>query len=273
MELSINSTIKLNNDVKIPVLGLGTWQIKGKDVINAVLWALEAGYRHIDTAKLYGNEKEIGIAIKESDIPRKELFITTKLWDSDQGFDKAYAAFNNSLRKLDLSFVDLYLIHWPRKLRNETWKALEKIYDEGKARAIGVSNFAIHHLEELLINTEIVPAVNQVEFSPFLYQKDLLEYCKEHEIQLEAYSPLTKGRKITDSRLADVSAKYSKTPAQILIRWVLQHEVIVIPKSSNKARIVENANVFDFSISEENMEFLNSFGDRFVSSWDPTNTP
>lgn len=273
MKMDLSTQFELNNRIKIPIFGLGTYRIRSTIGIELFQFALENGYRSFDTASLYGNEREVGEAIRKSDIPRKEVFVTTKLWNSDHGYERALKAFDVSLKKLSIDYIDLYLIHWPvQNKRKESWRALESLLETDQVRAIGVSNYMINHLEELLEYGNVIPAVNQVEFHPFLFRKDLLEYCKDHEIQLEAYSPLTKGRKINDPRLAEISAKYSKTPAQILIRWVLQHSVRVIPKSSNKGRILENANVFDFSISEEDMETLNSFSDRYVSSWDPTDT-
>ncbi|MDP3025807.1 MAG: aldo/keto reductase [candidate division Zixibacteria bacterium] len=274
-ELTINSKIKLNNGVELPIFGLGTFQTRsGKETREAVLYALQVGYRLIDTASIYGNEEDVGEAVRKSGIPREEIFITTKLWNTDHGYDKALTAFERSLERLGLSYVDLYLIHWPEGgLRNESWKALERIIKEGKCRAIGVSNYTIRHLKELLKNSPTVPAVNQVEFHPYLYQKELLEFCHSHKIQLEAYSPLTKGRKLNDPKLLKIALNYSKTTAQILIRWVLQKGVVVIPKSSRKERIEENARVFDFEISDEDMKALDSFNQDYRTSWDPTDVP
>lgn len=259
----------------MPLFGLGTFQTqRGRETHDAVLYALQAGYRLIDTAKIYGNEEDVGEAVRKSGIPREEIFITTKLWNTDHGYDRALAAFERSCEKLGLSYVDLYLIHWPEGgLRNATWKALEKLFKEGKCRAIGVSNYTIRHLKELLKNSSTNPSVNQVEFHPYLYQKELLEFCKSHKIQLEAYSPLTKGRKLNDSKLLKIAQKYSRTSAQILIRWVLQKGVVVIPKSSRKERIEENARVFDFEISDEDMKALDSFNQDYRTSWDPTDVP
>jgi diketogulonate reductase-like aldo/keto reductase len=273
--IRIDTKVKLNNGVEMPIFGLGTYQSRsGKETQEAVLWALEAGYRHIDTAAMYGNEEDVGEAIRKSGIPREEIFVTTKLWNTDHGYQKALAAFEESQNKLGLSYVDLYLIHWPvEDLRKDTWTALEKLLEEGKCRAIGVSNYMIHHLEELLDNSSTVPAVNQVEFSPYLYQKELVEFCRKHGIQFEAYSPLTKAHKLNDPQLADMALRYSKTPAQILIRWVLQKDVVVIPKSSRRERIIENADVFDFTISAEDMDILDSFNQGLHTSWDPTTAP
>ncbi|MGB2981473.1 MAG: aldo/keto reductase [Candidatus Zixiibacteriota bacterium] len=274
-ELRIDTKVKLNNGVEMPIFGLGTYQAQsGKETRDAVLYALHAGYRHIDTASMYGNEEDVGTAIAESGIPREEIFVTTKLWNSDHGYDSGLAAFKKSHRRLRLSYVDLYLIHWPvQDLRNETWRALETLLKEGKCRAIGVSNYMIRHLEELLERSSTIPVVNQVEFSPYLYQKDLLEFCRKSKIQLEAYSPLTKGHKLNDPKLVTLASKYSKSPAQILIGWALQHEMVVIPKSSKRERITENAGVFDFTISPEDMRALDSFDQGLRTSWDPTTAP
>ncbi len=274
-EINIDTKVKLNNGVKMPMIGLGTFQMRsGKETQQAVLTALKAGYRLIDTAQMYGNEEDVGIALKKSGIPREEVFITTKLWNSEHGYQKALDACEESLEKLGLPYVDLYLIHWPvQKLRNETWKAMVTLLEEGKCRAIGISNYMIRHLEDLLAHTDTVPAVNQVEFSPYLYLKDLLDFCRNHKIQLEAYSPLTKGHKLNDPKLAAIAKKYSKTTAQILIRWVLQKEVVVIPKSSHQERILENADVFDFEISPADMKLLDSFNQNMRTSWDPTTIP
>ena len=274
-EIRIDTKVKLNNGVEIPIFGLGTYQsLSGKETQEAVLVALKAGYRLIDTASMYENEEDVGEAFRKSGIPREEVCITTKLWNSDHGYDPAIAAFEKSRKRLGLSYIDLYLIHWPVEgLRNESWKAFETLQKSGKCRAIGVSNYMIWHLEELLNNSSTIPAVNQVEFSPYLYQKDLLEFCRNHDIQLEAYSPLTKGYKLNDQKLVDVASKYSKSPAQILVRWALQKEVVVIPKSSRKERIYENSDVFDFTISPEDMSLLDSFNEDLRTSWDPSTAP
>ncbi|MDO8538271.1 MAG: aldo/keto reductase [archaeon] len=269
--MNISSTIRLNNGIKMPFFGLGVYQSKpGSETQQAVKWALEEGYRQVDTAAYYKNEEDVGIAVRESGIKREEIFVTTKLRNPDHDFPEK--AFNESLKKLGLKYVDLYLIHWPVEgKRNAAWKVLEKIYKEGKAKSIGVSNYTIKHLEELLEVADIVPAVNQVEFSPYLYQKELLEYCKKKGIALEAYAPLTRGERLKEPKLMEIAKKYSKTPAQILIRWTLQHELIVIPKSVHKERIQENAKVFDFSISKEDMKKMDSFNENLHTCWNPTN--
>jgi methylglyoxal/glyoxal reductase len=269
--LTINDKAKLNNGVEILCFGLGVYLIHGKSVLESIQWAFEAGYRHIDTAKFYENEKEVGQAIRNSAIPRLEIFVTTKLWNDDHGYNNARKAFYKSLERFGLDYIDLFLIHWPGgNKREETWKALESLYKEGVCKAIGVSNYTISHLRNTLEIAEIIPQINQVEFSPFLYQKDLLEFCISNNIQLEAYSPLGKGSILNDSKLIEMANKYSKSAAQILIRWCLQHRVVVIPKSSNKTRIFENANVFDFQISADDMDKLDSFNKNLHVTWDPS---
>ncbi|WP_337865125.1 aldo/keto reductase [Ignavibacterium sp.] len=270
--MNISSRCKLNNGYEVPNFGLGVYKAApGKETIEAISYALEVGYRLIDTAAVYGNEKEVGIAVRQSGIPREEIFITTKLWNDNHGYDSARRAFDESLKRLQLDYVNLYLIHWPvPRLRKDSWQALERIYNEGKARSIGVSNYMINHLEELKTYAEIIPAVNQVEFSPFLYQKELLDYCRGNNIELEAYSPLARMKKKDNPVVNTIAKKYGKTHAQVLIRWCLEHKLIVIPKSSNKKRIKENANVFDFKMDNEDMNKLNSLNENFRVSWDPS---
>jgi len=264
MSFSLKSTSQLNNGVQIPRLGLGVYQIPpGKSTVKAVKYALEIGYNHIDTAKIYGNEVDVGKAIKDNDSKREEIFITTKIWNSDQGYDSTLKAFDSSLKRLGLSYVDLYLIHWPvaGKIK-ETWKAMVKLLKDGKVRAIGVSNYSIEELQETMQDSDVVPAVNQVEFHPFNYSKELLKFCTDNNIQLEAYSPLTRGRRLNHNEVLRISKKYNKSPAQILIRWNLQHNLVVIPKSSHEDRILENSKVYDFQISQEDMEALNSLNEN-----------
>ncbi len=270
--MNIKTTIKLNNGTKIPILGLGVWQTpNGKVCEEAVLAALSAGYRHIDTAAIYENEESVGNAIRKSNITRKEIFATTKLWNDDH--DNAENALNKSLKKLRLDYIDLYLMHYPVTERNSSWKILEKIYKSGKAKAIGVSNFTIRHLKELVESSDVIPAINQVEFHPYLYQKELLDFCNGKGIKLEAYSPLTHGEKLNDTKLVEIAKKYNKSTAQVLIKWGLQHGLIVIPKSSKKERIIENSSVFDFEISGEDMEKLDGFNENLRTCWDPTDAP
>jgi len=270
LDLKISSNVKLQNGIEMPIFGLGTWTLKGQECVQAVHWAIEMGYRLIDTAALYGNEREIGKAIQDSKIPREELFITSKVWNSDQGYENTLKAFEKSLNRLNLSYLDLYLIHWPVSgLRNDTWRALEKIYENNRVKAIGVSNFTIRHIDELLSKTSVIPMVNQIEFSPFLYQKELLEYCNSKNILLEAYSPLTRGRKFNNSTLRSISLKYNKSVPQVLIRWGLQHKIIEIPKSSNRQHIKENADVFDFELNTNDMNQLDGLNEDFRIVDDP----
>lgn len=277
MSLNINTKIKLNNGVEIPLLGLGTWEItEGETIIDAIRLAISKGYRHIDTARIYGNEKGVGkglkLSLEEQGLTREDIFITTKLWINSFKYERALKAFNRSLNNLGLDYVDLYLLHWPEPpYRQEAWKALESILKEGKARSIGVSNYYQNHLDELLSEADIIPAVNQVEFTPYLYLKELKEYCENKGIRLEAYSPLTRGKKLKDSKLMDIAKKYNKSSAQILIRWGLQHEVIEIPKSSKEDHIIENSKVFDFTISEDDMALLDKFNEGlYLGIWNPT---
>jgi len=275
MSLTLGSRVALNDGNKMPVLGLGMWQAgSGKETRKAVAYALQIGYRLFDTAKLYGNERDLGVAVRESGIPREEIFVTTKLWNNDHGYESALRAFDKSRRELGLETVDLYLIHWPVPgLRHESWKALLKIHDQGLAHSIGVSNYTIRHLEELLPSSPIRPAVNQVEFHPFLYQKALFEFCVRQRIQLEAYSPLTRGQRLNHPVITQIAAKYARTPAQILIRWSLQHGLVVIPKSIRPDRIRENAAVFDFELKREDMERLDSLDESSRVAWNPEDLP
>ncbi len=271
MDLNINSTLKLNNGIDIPIIGLGTWALTGKNVYNSVLYSLEVGYRLIDTAAMYGNERKIGEAVKDTDVSREDIFITTKVWNSDHGFEKTLKAFEKSLKNLKVSYVDLYLIHWPVSgLRNETWKALEKIYKDGKAKSIGVSNFTIRHLNELLETTSTIPAVNQFEFSPFLYLKELMDFCNSKKIVVEAYCPLTRGQKLDNPQLKAIGQKYGKNSAQVLLRWGIQHQVIQIPKSGNKDHIKENIDIFDFNLDDEDMKQLDNLNEDFRNVDDPS---
>ncbi|MFD1031692.1 aldo/keto reductase [Metaplanococcus flavidus] len=258
----IQSTTTLHNGVKMPWLGLGVFKVEdGEEVRNSVKAALDAGYRSIDTAAIYGNEEGVGKAIAESSVPREELFITTKVWNADHGYEETLAAFHTSMKKLGLDYLDLYLIHWPFPLQGkslETWKALEKLYKDGRVRAIGVSNFKVHHLEEIIADAEIVPMVNQVEYHPRFKQQELHDFCKAHKIQLEAWSPLMQGGLLDDPVLMDIAAKYNKSTAQIIIRWDMQTGVVTIPKSVKLHRIAENADVFDFELSPEDIDKINT---------------
>lgn len=266
-------SIVLNNGVEIPALGFGTYKIDGADKksVEIVSYALETGYRHIDTAALYGNEKSVGEAIKISGIKREDLFITTKVWNSDRGYENTLRAFEKSLENLNLDYIDLYLIHWPKDLNVETWRALEKLYDEKRVRAIGVSNFKEHHLEEIFKNSKISPMVNQVELHPQLSQKSLREFCAKNNIAVEAWSPLMRGGIFSIEVLKELSEIYNKTISQIVLRWNLQIGIITIPKSVTKSRIKENFEIFDFELSEEHMEKINSLNKNLRIGPDPDN--
>lgn len=271
----MGSKAKLNNGVEIPYLGLGVYQSPpGKITKNAVRFALETGYRHVDTARIYGNEADVGEAVRESGLNREEVFVTTKLWNSDQGVDSTLRACEASLRRLGLRYVDLYLIHFPvPETRNDSWKAMETLLKNGKCRAVGVSNFMISHLNELLENTDLVPAINQVEVHPFLYQKELLDYCRGQGIQVEAYSPLARSERLNNSILVSVARKNRKSSAQVMIRWGLQHGLVVIPKSTREDRIRENSQVFDFDLAPEDMRVLDGLNENLRTNWDPTGVP
>lgn len=271
MKLTISSTKRLNDGSQIPYVGLGMWQIPtGKTGIELVKHALKEGYRHIDTAKAYGNEREVGEAVRTSGIPREEVFVTTKLWNRDHGYDKAIEACEQSLERLGLGYIDLYLIHWPvLGARKETWDALVQLKKEGKCRSIGVSNYTIEILREQMKGSTVLPSVNQVEFNPFLYQKELLDFCNGKGIAVEAYAPLTTGNKLDNPVLQDLSKTYSKSPAQILLRWGLQHDLVVLPRSSKPERISENIDIFDFEISSKDMAKLDAMNENFRAHGNP----
>ena len=272
LTLTLQSRVALNTGTHMPYLGLGVYQLRpGGETARAVLASLEAGYRLVDTAKLYRNEEDVGRAVRESGIPRDEIFVTTKLWNTDHGYEAALRAFDRSLRALGLAYVDLYLIHWPvAGRRAETWTALESLYSDGRARAIGVSNYTVLHLTELLSEARVPPAVDQVEMNPFLPQRELQAFCREKGIRLEAYSPLTKGRRLDDPRLHAVAREHHKTPAQVLLRWCLEKDVVTIPKSARPERIRENAEIFDFALSSEDMRDLDRLDEGLHTGWDPT---
>ena len=260
----------LNNGAQMPLLGLGAWDMYGKEAEQAVLDALEIGYRLLDTATLYHNEKEIGNAVRKSGISRNKIFVTTKVPNNQQGYDSTLKAFDASMKTLNIAYIDLYLVHWPIKgRRKETWKALEYLYNNEQVKAVGVANYLMPFLKELETYCTIVPAVDQMEFSPWLYLKDELQYCNEHKIQLQSYSPLTRGQKFNDERLQKLCKKYDKTPAQIILRWNIEHGISTIPKSSNKKRLQENFNIFDFSLSKEDVELIDSFNENFRVVEDP----
>jgi len=270
------STAKLSlaSGGSIPQIGLGVWQMAGKITYDAVVASLHAGYRHIDTARIYGNEAEVGRAVRESGIPRGEIFVTTKLWNEDQGYESARRAFDASLARLKLDYVDLYLIHWPvPKKRLDSWRALEAIHAEGSARHIGVSNFLVPHLEELLAVAKERPAVNQIEIHPFLQQREPRAFCKKNGIVVEAYSPLARGNWLDDPALRKVAQRVGRTPAQVLLRWGLQHDLVVLPKSANPERQKENASLFDFSLDADAMAALDSLERGNTTGWDPRSQP
>ncbi|MDP5273730.1 aldo/keto reductase [Chengkuizengella axinellae] len=254
--MNIQSNVTLNNGVEMPWLGLGVFKAaEGKEVQNAVHAAVECGYRSIDTAAVYRNEEGVGSAVKNCGMDRDELFITTKVWNTEQGYDTTLNAFNESMKKLKMDYLDLYLIHWVVKDKYlETWKALEKLYQEGYVKAIGVSNFLPHHLDGIFRESEIVPAVNQVQFHPYHQQPDLLSYCKSKQIQMEAWSPFAQGKSLHDPVLQSIADKHGKNVAQVILRWDLQSGVVTIPKSIKPERIRSNADIFDFQLDEEDLE-------------------
>jgi len=256
--------IRLNSDSMMPKIGFGTWHLNdGRESMDSVSEALRIGYRLIDTAKLYGNENSVGKAVINSGISREEIFITTKLWTSDLGFDTAKRAFETSLDRLGVDYLDLYLIHWPgydSRLRKQAWTALSDLYEEGILKAAGVSNYEVDHIEEILNDSSLLPAVNQIELHPFNYaeQKPLIEYCKQKGIVVEAYSPLARGRRVDHPSIARIANKYQRTNAQIMLRWAIQHETVPIPKSKTPARIKQNFEVFDFELTRNDMRDLDS---------------
>ncbi|RAW12278.1 aldo/keto reductase [Paenibacillus taichungensis] len=269
----VQDTTTLNNGVKMPWLGFGVFKVKdGEEVVDAVKTAIQAGYRSIDTAKAYNNETGVAQGIRESGIAREDLFITTKVWNGDQGYESTLAAFEASMERLELEYLDLYLIHWPVKGKyKDTWRALEKLHKEGRIRAIGVSNFQIHHLEDLMTDATIKPAVNQVELHPLLIQTELREYCSKHQIQIEAWSPLGQGHLLEHPLLLEIAAKYSKSPAQVILRWDLQNGIVTIPKSVTPQRIRDNADLFDFELTTEEIERINQLNENKRFGSDPDN--
>ncbi|MGG0789424.1 aldo/keto reductase [Peribacillus simplex] len=269
---NIGETITLHNGVKMPQLGFGVFKVKnGNETIESVKKAIEVGYRAIDTAAIYENEEGVGQAIRECGVPREELFITSKVWNTEQGYETTLQAFDDSLNRLGLEYLDLYLIHWPGKDKYlETWRALEKLYKDGKVKSIGVSNFHVHHLENLLANSEVKPVVNQIELHPLLTQVEIRDYCAKHEIKVESWSPLGRGNLLEEPTINHIAKKHGKSSAQVLIRWHLQHDLVVIPKSITPSRIEENAEVFDFSLSLNEMNQIDALNknERFGSNPD-----
>ena len=270
--MSTIPSVTLSNGVKMPMLGFGTYLIADPKVaVDSVLTALEMGYRHIDTAALYYNEEFVGQAIRESGIPRDDIFVTTKMWNSEHGYDTALRAFDVSMDKLGLDVVDLYLIHWPKPLNKETWRAFERIYREGRAKAIGVSNFHQHHLEDLFTTAEIKPMVNQVEFHPYLVQQSLVDFCKTNNIQYEAWSPLMQGKIFNVPFLQQLSIKYQRSIAQIVLRWNIELGIVTIPKSSTPDRIKSNLEIFDFAMDPADIQKITQLDKGQRVGADPDN--
>lgn len=264
----------LSNGVEIPMVGFGVFKTQsGDETVNAVKWALEAGYRHIDTAHIYGNEESVGKGMKESGVPREEIFLTTKLWNAYIREGKVRENFEESLKKLGTDYIDLYLIHWPADGRNEAWKVMEELYAEGKIRAIGVSNFHKYHYEELMQTAIIKPMVNQIESNPRFNNDELIKYCQSEGILVEAWSPLGGNgtSMLTNETLVDIGAKYNKSAAQVVIRWNIQKDVVVLPKSANQGRIAQNYDVFDFELSKEDMDAITALNTNTRSGSDPDN--
>ncbi|UII55817.1 aldo/keto reductase [Cytobacillus spongiae] len=260
--------VTLNNGVEMPEVGYGVFRVEeGTNLENAIVKAIEMGYRSIDTAAIYGNEKSVGKGIKQAIaagvVTREELFITSKVWNNNLTFEETIAAYEDSLEKLDLAYLDLYLIHWPGKDRYmESWKALESLYKQGRIKAIGVSNFQAHHLETLLEEAEVKPVINQIEFHPKLVQSEVRGFCAKHEIQVEAWSPLMNAELLTHPVIVDMANKYQKSTAQVILRWDVQHGIITIPKSMTESRMKENLNLYDFELTEEEMTQLDSLNEN-----------
>ncbi len=269
-ELSAAS-LPLRTGGRIPQVGLGVWQAgRGQTTRDAVTAALRCGYRHVDTAAVYGNEGDVGEGLRVSGVPRAEVFITTKLWNQDQGYDSALRAFDASLKKLKLEYVDLYLVHWPMAgKRADSWRALEKIHADQRARAIGVSNYLVPHLKELLGSCKVMPAVNQIELTPFLQRRPTVELCRASEIAIEAYSPLTRGKRLTHPVVLEVASAVGRTAAQVLLRWGIQKQFVVLPKSTHPERIEENGALFDFALDDAAMARLDALEEGLVTGWDP----
>jgi methylglyoxal/glyoxal reductase len=277
MSLNLQSTVTLNNGVAMPWFGLGVFKVEeGEELETAVAAAIRNGYRSIDTASIYGNEQGVGKGIRQgleaTGLKREDIFVTSKAWTSDLGYEETKAAFELSLSKLGLDYLDLYLIHWPKEGKfKAAWKAMEELYKAGKIKAIGVSNFQAHHLEELLADAEVVPAVNQVELHPRLSQVEVREYCKQKGIQVEAWSPLMQGQLLDNEELRAIGAKYGKSITQAILRWDLQHGIITIPKSTKEHRLIENADIFDFELSAEDMAAIDAMNQNHRVGPDPDN--
>lgn len=269
--MQIDTRATLNDGRAMPLFGLGVYQADSAETRFAVGTALKEGYRLVDTAKLYGNEVEVGQAVRESGIPREDVWVTTKLWNSDHGYDNAMRAAETSAKALDLGPIDLYLIHYPvTRKRLDSWRALVQLQADGVVRSIGVSNFTVRHLEELAQHSGVVPTVNQVEFHPFLFQTELLDYCKAHGIQLQAYCPLTQGERLDHPAIVRIAQEVGRTPAQVMLRWGLQHGVSEIPKSTKAHRIQENASLFDWELPVTATQTLDGLNENLRTSWDPS---
>lgn len=274
---SLQSTITLHNGISMPWVGLGVFQVEeGQELVDAIRSAVRQGYRSIDTAAIYGNETSVGEGIRqalaENNLTRDQLFITSKVWTADMGYEATIAAYETSLGKLGLDYLDLYLIHWPVEGKyKDTWRAMEKLYKDGRVKAIGVSNFQTHHLRDLMDSAELKPVINQVEFHPRLTQKELLAYTREKGIQLEAWSPLMQGQLLQNETLAQIAEKHGKSVAQVILRWDLQHGVVTIPKSTKPVRIAQNGDLFDFSLSQEEMDAIDALNENRRVGPDPDN--
>ncbi|WP_277673902.1 aldo/keto reductase [Piscibacillus halophilus] len=253
---SLQDRVKLNNGIEMPGFGLGVYKAEeGQEVVEAVRTAVDHGYRLVDTASFYGNERGVGEGIRESSVSRDDIFVTTKVWNDEQGYDETLRAFERSLDRLGYDYLDLYLIHWPVKEHFlQTWKAMERLYEEGVIKAIGVSNFNVHHLQRLFTHANVKPTVNQIEYHPHLTQKVVKAFCEKEDIKMEAWSPMKRGELFDDETITDIAQRHGKTPAQVILRWDIQHNVITIPKSVTPSRIKDNADIFDFSLSQEEME-------------------
>ena len=275
MTLTIESRIKLNDGMTMPLFGLGVWRLEsGKETRDAVSYALELGYKHIDTASMYNNEEDVGVAIQESSLPREKLFITTKVNSSELGYDSTLEACERSLKKLKLTYIDLFLIHKPVEgYRQNTWKALEKLKHESICRSIGVSNFSPKHLNEIFKICEFIPAVNQIEMNPFLVQKNIYEFCRSKNIHITGYCPLARTEKSNDPTLVNIANECGKTWAQVMVRWGLQKQLTTIPKSANSERIRENSDVFNFELNEKQMQRLDDLDEGFRLRPDPNQLP
>ncbi|KAI9032446.1 aldo/keto reductase [Hyaloraphidium curvatum] len=263
--------VKFNDGHEIPILGLGVYQAKGKECYQAVKWALEAGYRHIDTAELYGNEKEVGKAVVDSGVPRSEVYITSKVWNSSQGYNQTIKACKDSLKRLGTDYIDLYLIHSPQEgTRKDTWRAMEQLQKDGLVKSIGISNYGVKHIKEMDAYATVKPAVNQLELHPFLQRREIVAECQKRGIAVEPWGSITRGQKFGDPRLQKIAEKHGKTPAQVLLRWAIDHNYIVLPKSVHQDRILSNADVFDFKLDKDDLDEMAKWDSGGNVGWDPT---